>query len=224
MAGYPFFYPDSSDSMSDVKKNLTDNFKIIEPRNNITIIPAGGDLPQAGDYEIGDRVFRNDVAGGNTWPSNYLLVTKDINWGWHWRPIQQIISPWVTVPATCIENTFDWELHPLKHFQIALDSRGWCHWRGAIRTKVPGIVTNTSEVVFKNIPKGIRPSLNFMHTLAVNPIMSGTGKAGYVGGRMYFDNLGYSSLRFSNTNNGISQNVWLDGLHYNNSAHWYFNA
>ncbi|MFE1145203.1 hypothetical protein [Streptomyces rochei] len=224
MPNYPFFYPKASDLMKDVKKNVTDNFKIIEPRNDITVIPAGGALPQSGNYNIGDRVFRNDPPNNNQWPSNYILVTKDVNWGWHWRPIQQIISPWVTVPANCIELTSDWEVHPTRLLQIALDSRGWCHWRGVIRTKVPGIPVNTSIVVFKNIPEGIRPNVNFMHTLSVSPIRSAAGKAGNVSGRIYCDNAGYSSLRFSNTNNGASQNVWFDGLHYQPGRQIYYSG
>jgi len=223
MPNYSFFYPTAKSSMSDVKKNLTDNFKLIEPRNDITVIVAGGALPQAGNYEIGDRVFRNDPDAGTTHPSNYLLVTKDANWGWHWRPIQQIISPWVTVPATCMDNT-DWEISPTQPLQIALDSRGWCHWRGVIRQKTAGIANNSSIVVLKNVPSGIRPNVNVMHQVSVSPPMSGTGRAGNVSGRIYISNEGYSSVRFSNTNNGVSQSVWLDGLHYNNSAHWYYNG
>lgn len=224
MANYPFFYPTSSDKMSDVKKNITNNFKLIEPRNDITVIAAGAPLPQAGNYEIGDRVFRNDPAGNGTWPSNYLLVTKDANWGWHWRPIQQNISPWIDIPSTAIEDTTNWELHPTNKFQIALDSRGWCHWRGMLRTKTPGITPASSLIVLKAIPTGIRPGLNFMHTVSVSPIVSAAGKAGNVAGRIYINNEGYSSFRFFNTGNGVSQNACLDGLHYQNSSHWFYGA
>lgn len=225
-SNYNLFMPAGADSMADVVTNLTENFQIIEPRNDITVIAALGALPQAGDYEVGDRVFRDDVAGGPnlTWPSNYILVCKDTNWGWHWRPIQQILSPWVTVPSTAI-NDANFELHPTVPLQIALDSRGFCHWRGAIRRTTAGIPAATSFTVFKTIPDGIRPNVPFMHTIGLSPITgSSTGKAGNVGGRIFMNNTGGSSIRTFNSNNGVSQNIWFDGMNYNNSAHWYFSG
>lgn len=221
---YGFFLPTESDDMSDVRANLTNSFETIASRGEPTVIAAGNPLPQAGNYELGDRVFRNDVAGGNTWPSSYLLICKDANWGWHWRPLQQTVSPWVDVPATAIDMTADWEIHPTHKLQIALDSRGWCHWRGVVRKKTAGIVPATSYNVFKNIPLGIRTNVKLMHTCAINPVVSGTGKAGNVSGRIYLDETGHSSFRTFNTNNGISQNIWLDGLTYNNSYHWYYSG
>lgn len=225
-SNYNFFLPKGSDLMSDVKKNITDNFKIIEPRNDITVIAAEGVLPQAGDYEIGDRVFRDDVLGGPniTWPSTYLLVCKDANWGWHWRPIQQIMSPWVTIPATAI-NDANFEMHPTSPLQMALDSRGFCHWRGSVRRTTPGIPNATSFNVFKTVPEGIRSNTTFMHTIALSPITgSATGKPGNISGRFFMNSSGVSSIRTFNTNNGVSQNIWFDGLNYNNSAHWYFSG
>jgi hypothetical protein len=222
MANYNFFYPTAQDSMSDVEKNITDNLKIIESRNDIPVFAAGADLPQSGNYEIGDRVFRNDIAGGNTWPSNYLLICKDANWGWHWRPIQQIISPWVSVPTTAIQDA-NFTIDPLYPLQIALDSRGFCHWRGAIKRTTPGIPAATSFNVFKEIPLGIRPNVKFMHTCALSPFTgSAVGKAGNISGRIYMQEDGVSSVRCWNSNNGVSQYIWFDGMNYNNSYHWYF--
>lgn len=224
-SNYNFFLPKGSDSMALVEKNITDAFKAIEPRNDVTVIGNQLPLPQSGSYNVGDRVFRNDTVTGTTWPSSYILICKDANWGWHWRPVQQILSPWVTVPATAIDLTTDWELHPTIKFEIALDSRGWCHWRGAIRRKTAGIPVGTTFNIFKNIPLGIRPNVKFMHTIALSPITgSALGKAGNIGGRLYMQNDGYSSFRFFNSANGVSQNIWLDGLHYNNSDSWYYSG
>lgn len=220
---YKLFMPGGFDPMADVKTNLTDNLVKLSTRGNPTVIEAGQPLPQSGDYELGDRVFRNDPQATPSWPSSYILVCKDEVWGWHWRPVQQIISPWVDIPAGAIDLA-DWELHPTAKPQIALDSKGWCHWRGAVRKTTPGIPSNSAINVFKSIPEGIRPGTHIMFTVAINPEMSGTGKAGNVGGRFYLNYVGYSSFRVYNTDNGVSQNIWLDGLQYNNSAHWYYHA
>lgn len=220
---YGFFLPDEEDSMADVETNITNNFQTIEPVGDPTVIAAGADLPQEGDYNLFDRVFRNDPTGSTTWPSVYLLVCKDANWGWHWRPIQQITSPWVTITNDAISDV-NFEIHPTNPLRIALDSRGWCHWRGCIRSKVPGISAATSFNALKTIPLGLRPCFSFMHTIALSPVLSGAGKAGNVGGRLFMREDGANSVRVFNSNNGISQNIWFDGLHYNTAYHWYYNA
>jgi hypothetical protein len=225
---YNFFVPKETDSMADVKKNVTDTFKKIEPRNNLTVIAAGGALPQVGNYEIGDRVFRNDPITSSTYPSNYILVCKDANWGWHWRPIQAQMSPWVTVPSTAIGVGWDvtWEVHPTIKFQIALDYYGYTHWRGCIRTKVSGNITNNSPMEpLKNIPRGIRPNANFTKVLATNPVLSSApGAAGYTGARITFENTGYTYIMGINTAGTIAQNIWFDSLRYNNSDALYYNG
>lgn len=227
-SNYGLFLPDDNDSMGDVKLNLTDSFEKLASRADPTIIPSGNPLPQAGDFEVGDRVFRNDVINTDplaySWPSTYILVCKDSNWGWHWRPVQQVISPWVDVPATAINLTTDWELHPTYKLQIALDSKGWCHWRGAIRKKTPNIPVATSMDIFKVIPRGIRPNVRIMFTCSVTPVVSGTGKAGNVSGRFFCSEVGFNSFRMFNTNNATSQVIWMDGIQYNNSDHYYYNV
>jgi hypothetical protein len=223
MTNYDFFYPTGSDLMSNVETNLTDNWEKIENRNDITVIAAGAALPQSGSYNVGDRVFRNDAAAGNTWPSNYLLISKDTDWGWHWRPIQQIISPWVTVPSTAIADA-SFQQHPTAPLQVALDSRGFCMWRGAIRKTAAGITANQSFTILKPLPTGIRPNNNITHTVALTPVVSGTGKPGNVSGRIGVNTDGTSSFRFANSNNGTTQDIWLDGLLYNNSTGYFFGA
>lgn len=221
---YGFFMPDENDSMADVATNITNNFEIIASKGEPTIIPAGGALPQAGDYELFDRVYRDDAASGDgsTWPSVYILVCKDTNWGWHWRPVQQIISPWVDVPSTVIDDA-NFEINVSAPLQIALDSKGWCHWRGRISRKTVGIPSAISYVVFKNLPLGLRPCFDFMHTVALSPIASATGASGNVSGRIYFRTDGYTSVRTHNSA-ASSQHIWFDGLHYNTAYHWYYNA
>jgi hypothetical protein len=219
---YGFFMPSEEDSMADVAKNITDNFEILGGRGNPTVIPAGGALPQSGNYNLFDMVYRDDPKDGFNWPSAYLLVCKDADWGWHWRPIQAITSPWVTVPSTAIVHT-SFEQHPTSPVQIALDSRGWCHWRGRFRQKTVNIASATTFVIFKTLPLGLRPPFEFNHTVALSPIRSAAGKAGNVSGRMFLREDGYNSFRFFNSNSG-SQNIWLDGLHYNTAYSWYYNA
>lgn len=212
-----------SDLMSDVKSNITDNFKIIAPRNDITVIPAGNPLPQSGNYNIGDRVFRDDPigGGGNTWPSNYILVVKDANWGWHWRPVQQILSPWINIPATAIADSG----YIPYLAQIAMDNRGFVYWRGCIRSNTPGLPANTSIAVFKQLPVGLRPNVAAMYTVGVSPITGGaTGKAGNISGRLFLSTIGTSSFRWFNTNNGVSQNIWVSSVMYNASDTWFTSA
>ncbi len=223
---YGLYIPKETDLMSDVKVNITDSFTVLESRGDPTIVAADGALPQVGNYEVGDRVYRDDPIGGSDgvhWPSSYILVCKDVNWGWHWRPIQQIISPWVDVPSTAIADS-NWTF-PTAKLQIALDSRGWCYWRGSIRRTTAGIPAATSFNILKTIPEGIRPNVKVTHTCALSPITgSATGKAGNISGRFLMHEDGSSSFRTFNSANGVSQNIWISGLKYNNSAHWYFSG
>lgn len=220
---YGFFLPKDTDSMADVEKNITTTFEKLSTRADPTVIPAGNPLPQVGDYEIGDRVFRQDLDDGITYPSSYLLVCKDNNWGWHWRPIQTILSPWVSLSSS-IWATSDFEIHPTYGLQIAINNRGFCHWRGAIRKPTPNIPEDTLFESFKNIPVGLQPNTSILHTLAVSPIVGGSGKSGYVGGRFFIRDDGYNTMKFFNTNNVSSQTVWFTNLRYNNSAGFYFSG
>jgi hypothetical protein len=220
---YGFFLPTGEDSMSDVKKNITDSFKTIEPRNNITVIPSGGVLPQTGDYNIGDRIFRDDPRSGfasGLYPSVYILICKDPVWGWHWRPVQAVISPWVTIPATAINNVL-FELHPTFKFQIALDSKGMCYWRGAIRSKVVGITPNSSMIIFNDVPVALRAGFDVLHSVVLSPATGTTGRPGYVGGRMGINADGSGSFRFFNSAT-VVQNIWFNGLMYPNSQRLYY--
>ena len=220
---YGLFMPTEDDSMADVVSFLNDNWDKLRDRADPTVIAAGVALPQAGDYELGDRVFRADAATGGAYPSVYILVCKDANYGWHWRPVQHNISPWVTLPVDIV-NDANFEVHLTYPVQVAFDSKGWCHWRGALRRTTPNIPEATSYTVLKNIPAGLRPTTRLMHTVPVSPAISATSEEGYVGGRYYMDETGSSTFRFFNTNNPSSQNFWLTGLKYQPSLDFYYNA
>lgn len=209
---YSLFLPKPGDSMSDVRKNLTNTFEKLSTRADPTVIAAGGPLPQVGNYEIGDRVTRIKSADPFDHTSSFILVCKDTNWGWHWRPVQSVLSPWITVPNTAIDNV-NWSLNATYPPQIALDSKGFVHWRGCI-TYNASINNMTSFFPFKNIPVGLRPNSEFFHTIPVDPINSGTGLTGYKGGRLKMDPTGVAQFLFFNTAATTVRNAWLTGLEY----------
>jgi hypothetical protein len=219
---YGLQMPEDDDQMSDVETALNDNFLILEPRADPTVIASGGALPQAGDYNLGDRVFRNDAITSGTYPSTYILVVKDATWGWHWRPVQQNISPWVTLPVGVINDAL-FEIHPTYPVAVAFDSQGYCHWRGAFRKKVANIPENTGYNVLKTMPVGLRTTTRLLHTVPVSPVVSGTTENGYVGGRLFMAQDGTSSFVFFNTNNATSQTFWITGLKYQPSKSFFYN-
>lgn len=223
---YGLYLPVETDSMADVATNITNSLDILEPRGDPTVIAAGDPLPQVGDYELGDRVFRNDLRDlsvARTYPSIYILVCKSAVWGWHWRPVQQNISPWIDLPTGVVSHA-DYEIHPSHPVSVALDSKGWCHWRGAFRKKTVNIPEFSSINVLNNIPVGLRPALRLMHSVPVSPAVSGTGEGGFVGGRFYMNELGESSFRFANTNNATSQVFWMTTLKYQNCKGVFYGA
>lgn len=113
---------------------------------------SGTSLPQAGSYNVGDRFYKSDTK------SIYILVVKSAVWGWHWRPVQDALSPWFTPPATCI-NDGAWTINPVvaNPFAIAYDNRGKCHWRGVIGITAGTFSRNVSHSVLKALPDGLRP-------------------------------------------------------------------
>lgn len=137
------------DYMSDFETWLNSNW---DKLTDATSPNSGTALPQVGDYKLGDRFYKTDTK------SIYILVCKDANWGWHWRPVQDGISPWLTVPSTCL-NLGTWTLSPVgaNPFAIAFDHRGKCYWRGVIGPTSGTIARNTSHDVFKPVPPGLLP-------------------------------------------------------------------
>lgn len=220
---YGLFLPKPQDSMADVEKNLTNSFEKLAPVADITVIAAGAALPQVGNYEVGDRVFRNDdpLAPGDSWPSSYILTSKDTNWGWYWRPVQHMIAPWVNVPVASISDT-NWNFSTTPSLQISQDYYGNCHWRGSV-TYNPGAggIPVQSWSIFKIIPEGIRPNVDGKYPLAVSPVAApNTGK--YMGAILDIRSDGTSFVRTFGTANSVAKVIWFDGLVYNNSREIYY--
>jgi len=170
----------TDDVMNDPFNQINPNWDAI----NAAVGPnTGAVLPQAGSYDVGDRFYLTGTK------SIYILVCKDANWGWHWRPIQDAISPWLTVPATCL-NLGTWTLNPVaaNPFAIAFDHRGKCYWRGVIGITAGTIVRATSHAVFKPLPIGLLPRQGgtFMlghETIAVGNV--GTNLNSWQGARLF---------------------------------------
>ncbi|MFE1915018.1 poly-gamma-glutamate hydrolase family protein [Streptomyces anandii] len=170
-----------NDSMADYETWINYNWEPLRKAASPQF--QGTTLPQSGPFNIGDRFYKTDTK------SIYILVCKDPNWGWFWRPIQDAISPWITPPDSCM-NVSDWTLSPVagKPFQIAYDNRGKCYWRGIIGPSSGGIVRNTVINVFKPLPDGLRPRQRGVYLLGYEPInvgTDGTNLTCYEGARIY---------------------------------------
>jgi hypothetical protein len=189
---YGLIRPEETDSMSDFETQINANW------DTIAGVPApnsGAVLPQAGSYNVGDRFYKTDTQ------SIYILVTKDANWGWYWRPVQDAISPWFVVPSTALIIA-GWTLNPVaaNPMAIALDNRGKCYWRGVIGPVAGNIARAASIAVFGCPPIGIRPRLRGAYmlgheTLAVNN--TPTSLQSYQGARIFIseDSTANSTVR-----------------------------
>lgn len=165
---YGFTKPGLDDSMADFEIWINGNFDKI---SDAAGPPSGTTLPQAGNYKLGDRFYKTDTK------SIYILVGKDDSWGWFWRPVHDAISPWFTIPATCLALG-NWTVNPVpaNPFAIALDNRGKCYWRGVIGTVSGNIPRVDSQIVFKSIPAGITPREGGIFMLGLEPLsVIGTG-------------------------------------------------
>ena len=177
---YGFTRPEPKDKMSDFEIYLNENWDKV---SNAAVPPMGTVLPTSGDYKLGDRFYKTDTK------SIYILVCKDANWGWHWRPVQDAISPWVTVPTTCL-NEPAWTLNPVaaNPFQIALDNKGKCYWRGVVGPSVGTIARNASPGIFKPLPQGINPRERGVFMVGHSTVSVGTDGTNlncYQGARIY---------------------------------------
>lgn len=207
---YGLVKPEGTDSMASFDVWLNPNW---DKLTAAAAAPSGASLPQSGTYKVGDRFYLT------TTKSIYILVTQDASWGWYWRPVQDAISPWFTVPSTCL-NLGTWTINPVggNPFQIALDHRGKAYWRGVIGITSGTIPRNVSHAVFKPLPTGIRPRLAGAYmvgheTLAVST--DGTNFNSYQGARVFLtdDATGLPSVRaFGGT--AEFNRVYLNGIHY----------
>lgn len=177
---YNLVRPDEYDDMSDFDVQINPNWDAL---SDAASPPSGTTLPQTGSYDVGDRFYKSDTK------SIYILIAKDANWGWHWRPIQDAISPWFTVPTTCM-NIAGWTLNPTASnpFAIAFDNRGKCYWRGVIGTSSGNISRNVSHAVFKSLPDGLRPRERGAYMLGHETLAVGTSGSNlnaYQGARIF---------------------------------------
>lgn len=206
---YGLTKPEATDSMAAFDTWLNPNW---DKLTAAAAPPSGTTLPQTGTYEPGDRFYLT------TTKSIYILVAQDPSWGWYWRPVQDAISPWFTVPATCL-NLGTWTINPVggNPFQIAMDHRGKAYWRGVIGISSGTIPRNTNHSVFKSVPPGIRPRqagafMTGHETLAVGT--NGTLLTAYQGVRVFLpDDAGSPSVRaFGGT--AEFNRVYLTGIQY----------
>lgn len=170
---------EAGELMSDVATFLNNNWTALE---GVAAPDSGTTLPQSGSYKVGDRFYKTDTK------SIYILVCRDANWGWYWRPVQDAISPWFTVPTSAM-SIAGWTLNPTpaNPMAIALDNKGRCHWRGVIGPSSGTFARLTSISVFPCPPIGIRPRLEGTYmigheTLAVNT--TATSLQSYQGARI----------------------------------------
>jgi hypothetical protein len=206
---YGLTKPEATDDMSAFDTWLNPNWSKIE---DAVSPPSGTTLPQNGTYNIGDRFYHS------TNKSIYILSCKDANWGWHWRPVHDAISPWLTVPTTCMEVA-GWTLNPVaaNPFAIAFDNRGNCHWRGVIGSTPGTFARNTSFSVFKQLPQGLRPAYRGVYmlgheTLAVST--DNTNLNSWQGVRLYIpDNDANPTIRSFGGTADFNQ-VHLAGVRY----------
>lgn len=163
-SNYGFNLPSESELMSDFETSLNANW------DKIAAVPSApsvtGTLPQAGSYDLYDRVYRTDDQ------SIYILVVKDANWGWCWRPVHAPISPWRKIPSLAFANV-SWD-NVSNDMSIAYDNRGRVHWRGGL-IRSSSMLYNTTESIFKAMPKGLYPSRTVSYPLDVHPANLTTG-------------------------------------------------
>jgi hypothetical protein len=170
--------------------------------------PSGAALPQVGTYNLGDRFYLT------TTQSIYILVCKDVDWGWHWRPIQDGISPWLTIPATVLSGA-GWTINPVvaDPLAIAIDHRGHVYWRGVIGTTPGNIARFTNHNPIKTIPFGLRPREDSAFQLGVEPLaIAGTTTQAWQGARMYIPGSGAAVLSIRTSGGTADPNrIWLGG-------------
>lgn len=222
---YGLLAPKSTDTMSQnltptvpgLVQNIRDTFERIESAANPTIVAST--LPQAGSYNIGDRVYLTSFL------SSFILIAKDSNWGWIWRPVQAAISPWTNVGTGAFSgpDASGYVTHPTAPLAFALDNKGNCYWRGAIRKSVLGLPNTTSLAILNTLPNGLKHHSSGFYTVAIDPAtpQSDTGVNGYKGGRWYIQPNGYNDFRFFNASS--AQDFYVGGIEYVCSSLYYYN-
>lgn len=214
---YRLFMPDSSDSMADIEKNITENLEKIE----IAASPINeSELPDfESDYEPGDKVYFSDSG----YESIFYLVAKDSFWGAIWRPIQAVLSPWYPMGPAIIDE--DYQASSSYPPEFALDNKGYIHWRGVIERVSGNLPNDISINILAPMPKGIRHHTRGMFTLAIDPApQTGSGLSAYRGGRWYIQNDFDTNNTFRFHSAEESTEFWLDGVEYSIGEGFYFSG
>jgi len=208
---YGLTRPDKDDAMSDFGTWLNGNWTTLE---NAVSPNSGTTLPQSGSYNVGDRFYKTDTK------SIYILVVKSALWGWHWRPIQDAISPWLTIPTTVLTGTGStWTLNPVaaNPFAIAFDNRGKCYWRGVVGPSSGTIGRNANYQIFQNLPTGLSPSRpsSFMvghETLAIST--TGSSLQSWQGAKVFLPNDGSVPTIRAFGGNADFNRLYMNQVHY----------
>jgi len=165
---YGFVKPDDLSLMRSFETYMNGNWTAIE---GVVAPPSiTGTLPQSGSYNLYDRVYRTDDQ------SIYILIVKDVLWGWHWRPVHAAISPWIQIRAFDIFENAAWNNPGPSNLQVAYDNKGQMHWRGFLQ-RTSAMVWNTTEAIFKDMPKGIYPSRSFSYV--ADPVTAAVTASGF---------------------------------------------
>lgn len=222
---YLLLCPKSVDTMSqqlspatpNLVQNIRDAFERFEVAANPIVVTS---LPQAGNYNVGDRVYLN-LAPYN---STFILYSKNPFWGWVWRPIYSGIAPWTTVPTAAFNGptSVGWSVHATNPLQFALDNKGNCRWRGAIKFSSVGLGTSTSWNIFATLPIGLRHHTSGFYGLAIDPAtpQTDTGIGAFKSARLYVGSDGSSSVKTFNA--ATAQNVYFDNIQYPCSVAYYY--
>lgn len=219
---YGFTKPDDTSLMSAFETYMNGNWTAIEG----AVAPPSitGALPQSGSYNLYDRVYRTNDQ------SIYILIVKDANWGWHWRPIHAAISPWIQIRDKDIYENSAWNNPVPSNLQVAFDNKAHMHWQGFLQRSSP-MVHNTTEQLFIDLPKGMYPSRSISFAadpVTANVTASGLGMVQYA--RLFFSGsdrnpvgtIGDSNVRlFGGDSVGTQPSFLFFNFCYEIGAEWY---
>ena len=206
---YGFFKPDSGDSMADVKKNINDNFRLMQ---TITRYDSVATLPVfGGGASVGKVVYLNDV----NYQSLFICVVADPDWGAHWRPIQAPLSPFVNVPNTAVIDTVNY----LSNMKIRYDNQGMVYWKGNLQYLGAGGWPKTGpQQLLKNLPKGLRPCIRSTFACVSDPQQTVLlPPPRYQGGHFFLgdkSDLGVNNMRVVGGASGVEKFLFVDGVAY----------
>ena len=206
------YLSDGADLMSNPDTVLDNNWDAITSSVARPVV-TGTNPPVAGTYNLYERVYNSTVK--DVW----MLVTKDPNWGEIWRPTFKALGPWATIPNS-VMRIANWStaIDANSPFQIALDNRGRCFWRGLLGTT--GTTDNAIDYpICNDVPVGIRPARNAWMPLGLGKLnLAASGFGMFQGAALYFAKSGASAdwlLRVRGGAAGIGQPIFgVAGISY----------